>query len=145
MLDAGEVRQARRTSGSDENPFGAVARVPHGYLMSVEHPSLAREHGDPGLAQQVAVNAIETLNFPGFVIPKRVPGKARGRHLEAIALGVLEGFREVGTVDEKLFRHAAHVDTGAPEGAGLHHGHPGAALRRHATGTDAAGARANHQ
>ncbi|MCY1360640.1 hypothetical protein D9M69_472750 [compost metagenome] len=108
--------------------------------MRVQQPRVAFQQGDAAVDQQVAVDAVETVDFAVLVGDQGGPVEIGLGEAPAESLGLLEVFGEMGTVDQQLLRHAADVDAGAAQVAALGDSHAGAeagskARRAHTAGT----------
>ncbi|MNY38850.1 hypothetical protein D3C86_1734990 [compost metagenome] len=145
MFLAGNVRHAGPAAGRHQDVGGGVALAVDLDGMRVDDAGVAFQQRHAAIDQQVAVNAVKTLDFAVLVGDERGPVEGRFARGPAKAVGLLEVFAVVGAVDQQLLGHTAHVDAGAAQVAAFGHGHARAEARRETGRAHAARARADHK
>ena len=123
--------------------IGAIGGHHHG--VGVGEPALADNALHLGIAHQAFVDAVEAGDFLRARCFERLPVQRNCLgHLPAVATCLGKGLGIASRIAVELFGNAAHVDTGAAHGLGLHHRHLGPPCCRHAGGPHAARSATNH-
>ena len=142
MLPSRDIWHYGTAPGRNEYPLGAECALADCDVVRIAESTCPPDPFYPGAVEQFRVDAIETLDLSGFIVPQRRPVKVRLRQPPAIAGGGFEILCEVRAVDKQLLRYTADVDAGATEKSILDHGYPRTVRRGHARGPHAAGASA---
>ena len=145
QLLAGYVRQLRPAPGGNQDVPGTVGLAVHFDLVRAEDARMAFQQADAAVDQQIAVDAVEALDFTVLVGDQRGPVEIRLTQVPAETGGLLEVLGEVGAIDQQLLRHAADIDAGAAQVAALGHRHAGTETGGEACRTNAAGAGTDHE
>ncbi|MCY1425896.1 hypothetical protein D9M71_417020 [compost metagenome] len=145
MFLAGDVRNLRPAAGGDEDVGGAEALAIDLYRVRIANARMAFQQGHPAVHQQIAVDAVEALDFAVLVGDQGRPVERRLVDAPAEAGGLLEVLVEMRPIDQQLLRHAAHVHAGAAQVTALRHRHFRAESGGETRGTHAAGTGANHE
>src|SRR5690606_30721058 len=140
MFDTRDVRALRPAAHGNQDVLGAVAYAGHVDMVGIDQPCVPFEQLHATVHQQVAVDAIETLDFTILVADQRRPVETRLLDLPAETRRQAEVFVQVRAVHHELFRHTANIDTGAAQVAAFGYRHARAktgskARCAHAAGT----------
>ncbi|MNO98264.1 hypothetical protein D3C76_900050 [compost metagenome] len=108
--------------------------------MRVDDLGVAFVQRDTAVDQQIAIDAVQSIDLAILVGNQRRPVKLRLARRPAKTLRLLEVFGEVRAVDQQFFRHAANVHTRTTQVATFGHSHfraktGGETRSPHASGT----------
>ncbi|MCY1174121.1 hypothetical protein D9M73_143100 [compost metagenome] len=112
---AGDVRNLRPAAGGDEDVGGAEALAIDLHRVRVANARVAFQQGHPAVHQQIAVDAVEALDFAVLVGDQLAPVELGIFQRPAKACGLLEVVGEMRAVDQQFFWHTADVDTGTTQ------------------------------
>jgi hypothetical protein len=119
MVDAMHRRQHRMPAGRNEDVGGRVALAVDLDRVRVHQPPAPFEELHLGIAEELAINAFESLDLLVLGVNEGRPVMYRGRDMPAEARRVGEGIGELRAIDQQLLRHAAADDAGAADPAVL--------------------------
>ncbi|MCY1525453.1 hypothetical protein D9M68_604320 [compost metagenome] len=145
MFLARDVGHLGPAAGRYQDMGGAIGLAVDFDRIRVQDAGVPFQERHPAVDQQVAVDAVETLDFAVFVGDQRGPVERGLPGAPAETVRLLEILAVMGAIDQQLLGHAAHVDAGAAQVTAFRHGHARAEAGREARRAHAAGTRADHK
>ncbi|MNP27066.1 hypothetical protein D3C76_1199520 [compost metagenome] len=142
---AGDVRYLGPATGGNEDVLGGVALTVDFHFIGTGHPRMALQQRHAAVDQQVAVDAVEALDFAVLVGNQRTPVEVPLFQGPAEACCLLKLIGHMGPVHQQLFRHAANVDASTTQVAALGHRHLRTKARSETRRTHTAGTGTNHE
>ncbi len=145
MFLARNVRHLGPAARGHQDVGGAVGLAVDFDRVRVLDAGMPFQQRHAAVDQQVAVDAIETLDFTILVGDQGGPVERGFAGVPAEAPGLFEVFAEMGAVDQQLLGHASHVHAGAAQVAAFRHRHARPETGRETRRAHAARPRADHK
>jgi len=120
---ARDFRDLWPATGSDQDMLGSVTLTVDFHFVGAGDFGVTFDQGDATVDQQIAVNAVETIDLAVLVGDQGRPVKVGFTQAPAKPRGLLEVLGKVCAVNQQLFRHAPHVDAGATQVTAFGYGH----------------------
>ena len=145
VFDAGDLGQIRPAAGRHQDVLGRIRAAVDGNRVRIDEPRPALDNLRPGVAQQVAIDAVEAFDLHVFIGDQGRPIDARLTHAPAKAGRVFKMIPKLGRIHKQLFWNTADIHARSAQVAFLNNGHPRAIGCGHAAGAYSARAGTDHK